>query len=118
MKLELEERQSSRNSEKVVKLRRLIDKLAYGSLVLDICIAIVTALSLFQISEPGFLLMPVNILLTIVVILSIGSGVLIVFLEHYEKILTKTLNIRDKIKDKIAVLMNSRNKYHYRLGKH
>lgn len=114
MKLELANNESNRNSEKILRLRKLIHNLAYGSLVLDICIAIITSLSIFQISAPGALLMPVNIMLTIVVILSIGAGILTITLEHYEKILLRTLNIKDRIKDKISALINSRKKYHFK----
>ncbi|MFH0711468.1 MAG: hypothetical protein V1944_02730 [Candidatus Aenigmatarchaeota archaeon] len=113
MELELDNRKLNKNSSKAIKLRSLIHKLAYGSLILDILIAIITTMSLLQISAPGDLLVPVNILLTIVVILSIGSGILVVFLEHYEKILMRTLNIKERIKDRISRLVELRNRYRY-----
>jgi len=113
VKLELDTEKSNKNIGKIIKLRRLIHNLAYGSLILDILIAIITSLSIFQISNPTFLLGPINVMLTIVVILSIGSGILIITFEHYEKILLKTLHIKERIKDKIAVLVSSRNKYKF-----
>jgi len=53
------------------RLRRTLDRLAYASLVLDICIAIITALSILGVNEGQHFLLPVNYLLTVVVALSL-----------------------------------------------
>lgn len=69
--------------------RKLIDKLAYASLVLDICIASITLFTIFKIGDPAFFLMPVNYLLTVVVILSCISAILIIILRSQETVLRK-----------------------------
>ena len=53
------------------RLRSTLDRLAYASLVLDICIAIITALSILGVNEGQHFLLPVNYLPTIVVALSL-----------------------------------------------
>ena len=54
------------------RIRKTLDRLAYASLVLDICIAIITAVSVFDVGiSPLPLLFPINYLLTIVVVLSV-----------------------------------------------
>ena len=70
-------------------VRKTLDRLAYFSLVLDICIAIITTLSFFDIGNPQNLLVPVNYLLTIVVILSIIMFVVLLLLRSKERQATK-----------------------------
>jgi hypothetical protein len=53
------------------QVRKTLDRLAYASLVLDICIAIITTLTVLNIGSPQPLLFPINYLLTIVVVLSV-----------------------------------------------
>ena len=53
------------------RIRKTLDRLAYASLVLDICIAIITTLSVLDVGNPQHLLVPISYLLTIVVALSI-----------------------------------------------
>jgi len=76
---------------KIERLKKTIDKVAYGSLVLDICIAIITSLSIMNIRNTEFILMPINYMLTIVVILSIGLFITLMVLKHEESILDKLL---------------------------
>lgn len=52
-------------------VRRTLDRLAYVSLVLDICIAVVTTLGLLNEGSNQRFLVPINYLLTVVVILSV-----------------------------------------------
>ena len=52
------------------KLRKALTFLAYASLVLDICIAVVTSVGALGIGDLHALLVPVNYALTAVVILS------------------------------------------------
>ena len=52
------------------KLKRSLTVLAYISLVLDICIAVVTSVGALKIGDLQALLIPVNYALTAVVILS------------------------------------------------
>jgi hypothetical protein len=79
---------------KMGKIRRLIDKIAYYSLILDISIATVTGLSILKIGNPEAILVPINYLLTIVVILSIGLFVALFMLKHEENILDTLLSRR------------------------
>jgi hypothetical protein len=53
-----------------VRLRKALTILAYVSLVLDICIAVVTSVGALGIGDLHALLIPVNYALTAVVILS------------------------------------------------
>jgi hypothetical protein len=69
------------------KVRRIIDKVAYYSLILDIMIASITTMSLMHIGNPEAIMVPVNYALTAVVVLSIGLFVLLFYLKHEEKIL-------------------------------
>lgn len=64
-------------------VKRLLDMLAYLSLGLDICIAGITAMSIFNISADGFL-GTVNVLLTVVVALSIGLFATLIILKRVE----------------------------------
>ncbi|MFH1229369.1 MAG: hypothetical protein V1678_03010, partial [Candidatus Aenigmatarchaeota archaeon] len=59
------------NIAKIEKVRKLIDKVALYSLLLDICIATITSLSILHIGSPESILIPVNYMLTIVVALSL-----------------------------------------------
>ena len=67
------------------KVRKTLDRLAYASLILDICIAIITSLSLVGLNAPKEFLWPVNYLLTIVVILSIVTFVVLLLLRATER---------------------------------
>lgn len=70
------------------KVRKTLDRLAYASLVLDICIAAVTTLSIFGESETKTLLVPINYLLTLVVVLSLVMFVLLLLLRSKERQVT------------------------------
>ena len=52
------------------RVRKTLDRLAYASLVLDVCIAVITSFSLLGATGTERLLVPINYLLTIVVVLS------------------------------------------------
>ena len=69
----------STRGQVVTRLRRALTALAYASLVLDIFIAVITSSDSLGIADIHGLLIPVNIGLTIIVILS-GSvfGILLV----------------------------------------
>lgn len=105
------------NHVKIEKLRKTIDKVAYASLILDICIAIVTSLSILNIGNPQPFLAPINYMLTLVVVLSIGLFITLFLLKHEEHLLDNLLNRRykyrpklnsflDKIKTKLKKLMH------------
>jgi hypothetical protein len=70
-------------------VRKTLDRLAYASLVLDICIAAITTLSFFDVGNPQVLLVPVNYLLTAVVALSIVMFVVLFLLRSKERQATK-----------------------------
>jgi len=73
------------------RVRKTLDRLAYASLVLDICIAIITTLSLFGANGTRYLLIPINYLLTLVVVLSIVMFAVLLLLRSKERQLpTKT----------------------------
>jgi hypothetical protein len=74
------------------KIRRMIDKIAYYSLILDISIATVTSLSILKIGNPEAILVPINYLLTIVVVLSLGLFAALFMLKHEENILDTLLS--------------------------
>jgi len=115
---EIYESQSSKNGEmgkysyakrkKILKMQKMIDMLAYGSLFLDVCIALVTALSLLKISTGEFVLVPIHYLLTSVVIMSLLSGGMLVYLRHNEKIMEDMLRVKYKIRE-----FSSKNKPSY-----
>jgi len=71
------------------RARKTLDRLAYASLVLDICIAIITTLSILDVGSPQHLLVPINYLLTIVVALSIIMFVVLLLFRSREKLAVK-----------------------------
>jgi hypothetical protein len=71
---------------RVERVRKLIDTIALYSLLIDICIACITTLSIMHV-ETESILIPVNYMLTIVVVLSIGLFAFLFWLKHEEKIL-------------------------------
>jgi len=91
-------RYSYTNNKKIEKLQRTIDMLAYGSLFLDICIAFITTMSLLKIARGEFILESINYLLTSVVAMSLISGGMLLYLKHYEKLMTEFLRIKYKIR--------------------
>jgi len=66
-------------------VRRTLDILAYVSLVLDICIAVITTFSVLGNSKPQQFLIPVNYLLTLVVVLSVALFAVLVALKLVER---------------------------------
>jgi len=84
--------------EKMERLKKTIDKVAYASLVLDICIAIVTSLSIFNVGNPQNILVPINYMLTIIVVLSIGLFITLFVLKHEEDIMSNLLNMKYRYK--------------------
>jgi len=88
------------NAKKILhpkRLKRFIEWLAYGSLILDICITIITLSSIFYPANIEKYLGTVNITLSIVVILSIVSALMIVGVRVYEELLFRTYTIRVRI---------------------
>jgi hypothetical protein len=72
-----------------------LDYLAYASLFFDICIAVITSMSIIGFGADRMLfLIPINYFLTGVVILSIVSFVTLLILKHEETILVKLLRIK------------------------
>jgi len=85
-------------NKRMQKLQKTIDMLAYGSLLLDIFIALITALSLLNITTGELILVPIHYMLTAVVLMSLVSGGMLLYLRHYENIMTEFLRIKYKIK--------------------
>ena len=92
--------------EKIKKVRKTIKIATYCSLVLDVCTAIVTTMSILNIGNPGPFLMPLNYMLTIVVALSIGLFITLVFLRHQESILDKLLQGKYRYRPKSRSLLH------------
>jgi len=75
------------------RIRKTLDRLAYASLVLDICIAIITSISVLDVgSNPQRFLFPINYLLTIVVVLSVIMFVVLLLLRANERQAVKALD--------------------------
>lgn len=98
MKKTYPKRYSYVNNKRMVKIQRAIDTLAYGSLILDVCIAFVTALSLLNITTGEFILVPIHYLLTAVVVMSLASVGMLLYLKHYERLMAEFLRMKYKIK--------------------
>jgi hypothetical protein len=64
--------EGTKRKQAIGRLRRALTFLAYASLVLDICIAVVTSVGVLRIGDLRQLLVPVNYTLTAVVVLSAG----------------------------------------------
>jgi hypothetical protein len=77
--------------EKINSIRKTMDRVAYCSLILDICIAFITTLSIFHIANTEFILIPINYMLTIVVILSMGLFITLFILKHEENIVNNLI---------------------------
>lgn len=86
------------------RLKKFIDWLAYGSLILDICITIITLSSIFYPTDVQRYLGTVNITLSIVVILSIVSAMMIVGIRVYEELLFRTYLLRFHIRNHVMRL--------------
>ncbi|HYB75461.1 MAG TPA: hypothetical protein VEC08_00735 [Nitrososphaerales archaeon] len=71
------------------RVRKTLDRLAYASLVLDICIAIITSLSILGVNEGQHFLIPINYLLTLVVVLSVAMFIVLLAFKAKEVQLTK-----------------------------
>ena len=85
-------------------MKKLMDWLAYGSLAMDICITIITLSSIYYPSNLGNYLGSVNIVLSVIVILSIASATLMIGSKIYEQFLFKTYNLRFKVRSHIRNL--------------
>ena len=70
------------NSEGV---KRTLDRLAYASLFLDVCIAVVTSLTVLDAQLTKRLLLPVAYVLSAVVVLSVALFVVLVVAKTKEK---------------------------------
>jgi membrane protease YdiL (CAAX protease family) len=95
------------NAKKILhpkRLKRFIDWLAYGSLVLDICITAITLSSIFYPADIQKYLGTVNITLSVVVILSVASAVMIVGIRIYEELLFRTYGLRARIENHVSRL--------------
>lgn len=71
------------------RIRKTLDRLAYASLVLDICIAVITTLSIFGANRTKNFLVFVNYGLTIVVVLSVIMFAVLLLLRAKERQLPK-----------------------------
>lgn len=86
------------NNKNIERINSTIDRLAYASLLLDVCIALMTGLSIFGISNPDSIMVPIHYLLTAVVVMSLVSGGMLLYLRHQEKIMSEIIRMRCRIK--------------------
>ncbi len=63
------------------KVRKTLDRLAYASLFLDICIAVITLYSVLGVQDSSNLLLPVGYLLSGVVVLSVTLFIVLLALR-------------------------------------
>ena len=70
------------NSERV---KRTLDRLAYASLLLDICIAVITSLTVLDAQLFKRLLLPASYVLSVVVFLSVALFFVLLLLKSKEK---------------------------------
>ena len=73
------------------RIKKTLDRLAYISLVLDVCIAFITTLSLLGSTGNENLLGSINYLLTLVVILSVAMFAVLLALKIKEGQLPKII---------------------------
>lgn len=88
------------------KLKKIMDWLAYGSLIMDICITIITVSSLYYPSNLEQYLARVNVILSAIVILSIASALMMVGSKIYEQLLFRTFKIRIRVRNHIGNIRN------------
>jgi len=88
------------------KMKKLMDWLAYGSLAMDICITIITLSSLYYSSNLQEYLGSVNIILSVIVILSIASAALMIGSKVYEELLFRTFKLRFRVRNHISRFKN------------
>lgn len=74
-----------------VRVKKTLDRLAYASLLLDICIAIITTVTFFDVKSTQALLVPMNYLLTVVVILSVTMFVVLLLFRSKERQAVKAM---------------------------
>jgi hypothetical protein len=85
-------------NKNIEKINSTIDKLAYASLFLDVCIAIITGMSLIGMTHPEAIMVPIHYLLTAVVLMSLMSGGMLMYLRHQERIMSEIIRMRCRIK--------------------
>ena len=67
------------------RVRRTLDRLAYVSLFLDVCIAVITGLTILDAQLTKRLLLPANYVLSAVVVLSVALFFVLLVLKAKEK---------------------------------
>ena len=77
---------------KSARIRKHLDRLAYASLVLDICIALITLIGFLDVgSNSQRFLFPINYLLTLIVVLSVVMFIVLLLLRASERQAVKAL---------------------------
>ena len=71
------------NSEGV---KRTLDRLAYASLFLDICIAVITGLTVLDSRFTNRLLLPADYVLSAVVVLSVALFIVLIVMKSKERL--------------------------------
>jgi hypothetical protein len=99
------------DNKKIERVQRTIDLLAYGSLFLDICIALVTFLSLMNFSSGEVIMVPIHYILTAVVGMSLISGAMLLYLKHNERMMARLYQMKYKIK---IPMPSARKRYSWR----
>ena len=67
------------------RVRRTLDRLAYSSLILDVCIAIISSLTILDAQVFKRVLLPASYVLSMVVLLSVALFLVLLVLKSKEK---------------------------------
>ncbi len=102
--------------QRIERLKKTMDFIAYGSLGLDIMISAITVLSMYHIGNPSVYLGPINLLLTAVVALTILLAITIVTMIHYEHVYVRLTDIHVRVKNGFSKFTKSRYAYSPRKG--
>ncbi|MGC8776655.1 MAG: hypothetical protein ACP5P2_01775 [Candidatus Micrarchaeia archaeon] len=85
---------------RIKKIKKMLEYIAYGSLALDVGIAIVTLVSVhYYAKEISTILTFLNYGLTAVVLVSLILFLALLFLSHYEKIIEKFADLGFRLKN-------------------
>ena len=75
--------------QRLKRLEKTLNVLVYTSAIIDILIFLVTTYTLISHSSLEHMILPLNILLSIVVVLTLILGAALLFTKHFENIIFK-----------------------------
>ena len=83
--------------DKIEKTKKAMDIIVYSSSFVDIVIAILVGLSYFKIGNPKSFLPSAEIILSLSVVMTMVLGVLMIYLKHYESLLSRFFQVRNHV---------------------